>query len=90
MNGYTAAKVAILGLQAVQGNVEDKDKLVVAIEKLKLESPRGSFRFGADHHPIHNVYLRRVEKVDGKLQNTVLETYPDIGTNWKGWMPPKR
>jgi branched-chain amino acid transport system substrate-binding protein len=26
-------------------------------------------------HPIENIYVRRVERVDGKLQNTVIHTF---------------
>ncbi len=80
--GYMAGRVLILGLQAVNGNDEDIDKLSAAIAKLDFKSTRGRFRFGKNHNPIQDYYLRRVEKVDGKLENVVKETYPDIYQNW--------
>lgn len=51
--GYVAAKVAIKGLQAVngnieQGNIEQADALVAAIEKVSFEAPRGPFKWGPD------------------------------------------
>ena len=81
---YLAGKVVTLGLKAVGGNVEDTDKLVGAIEKLDFMSPRGRFRFGDLHSPINDYYLRRVEMVEGRMQNVVKEIYPNIG---QGWMP---
>jgi branched-chain amino acid transport system substrate-binding protein len=85
--GYMAGKVMVLGLQAVNGNDEDIDKLATAIEKLDFKSTRGRFRFGKNHNPVQDYYLRRVEKVDGKLENVVKETYPNI---YQNWMPPDK
>lgn len=82
--GYMAAKVVILGLQAVNGNDEDIDKLTAAIEKTDFASTRGRFRFGPEHNPVQDYYLRKVEKVDGRLENFVKETYPNI---YQDWMP---
>jgi branched-chain amino acid transport system substrate-binding protein len=32
---------------------------------------------------VQNVYICRVEKVDGKLANVVIETYPMVKDPWK-------
>jgi len=80
-SGYTAAKAAILAIEAVDGNIEDTEAMIEALENLEFEAPRGPLRFEL-HSPVQNVYHRIVEKVDGKLQNTVLATYPDIGPLW--------
>ncbi len=82
--GYMAARVVILGLEAVKGKAEDVDKLVEAIEKLDFTSTRGRFRFGPEHNPIQDYYLRRVEIVEGRMQNVVKEIFPNVG---QGWMP---
>jgi branched-chain amino acid transport system substrate-binding protein len=83
-HGYVAAKVALLGLKEVQGNTKDVDKLIRAMEKVKFVAPRGPFRFGPNHAPIQNIYLLRIEKVDGKLVDKVIETYTEVE---QGWMP---
>jgi len=83
-SGYMAAKVLILGLQAVKGDDENIDNLAAAIEKLDFKSTRGRFRFGPEHNPIQDYYLRRVEKVDGRLENVVKDVYPNI---YQDWMP---
>jgi branched-chain amino acid transport system substrate-binding protein len=80
-HGYVAARMAILALQAVDGDVEDVDSLIEAIENLEFEAPRGPIKFEL-HTPVQNVYHRVVERVDGELQNTVIDTYPDIGPYW--------
>jgi len=38
---------------------------------------------------IQNVYLRRVEKVDGQLANVEFETIPNVKDPWKELNPPK-
>lgn len=80
-HGYVAARMAILALQAVDGDVENVDSLIEAIENLEFEAPRGPIKFEL-HTPVQNVYHRVVERVDGELQNTVIDTYPDIGPYW--------
>jgi branched-chain amino acid transport system substrate-binding protein len=82
--GYMAARVLILGLQAVKGDDENIDNLAAAIEKLDFASTRGRFRFGPEHNPVQDYYLRRVEKVDGRYENVVKDVYPNI---YQDWMP---
>lgn len=84
-HGYVAARMAILALQEVDGDVEDVDGLIEALENLEFEAPRGPIKFEL-HSPVHNVYYRVVERVNGELQNTVIDTYPDIGPYW---LPPE-
>jgi len=82
--GYVAAKVALIALNEVQGDTKDVDNLIKALEKVNFLAPRGPFRFGPNHAPVQNVYLKRIEKIDGKLGEKILETFTDIG---QGWMP---
>ncbi|MGI6605423.1 MAG: ABC transporter substrate-binding protein [bacterium] len=81
--GYVAGHVIVAALDATGGDVSDDEKLLTAIRQVEFTAPRGPFRF----HPItqnviFNTYIRCVEKKDGKLVNTVLETIPDIADNW--------
>jgi len=81
-HGYVAAKMAILALEEVEGAVEDVDGMIQALENLEFEAPRGPIKFEGLHSPIQNIYHRVVEKVDGKLQNTVIGTYTEVGPYW--------
>jgi branched-chain amino acid transport system substrate-binding protein len=33
-------------------------------------------------NPIQNMYIRKVERVGGLLQNTVIHTYPNVSQFW--------
>ncbi|WP_372657609.1 ABC transporter substrate-binding protein, partial [Hydrogenophaga sp.] len=73
--GYTTALVLDAAIKAVKGNIEDKVAFRKALEAVKVEAPRGPFRFNVDHSPVQNVYLRKVTKdAKGELENTTLKT----------------
>ena len=47
----------------------------------KFDSPRGPFTLDKDNGDIiQNVYIRRVERRNGVLQNVTLETFRDVPT----------
>ena len=46
------------------------------------EDPRGPMKMDDLGNPIENVYVRKVERVGGKLQNTVIHTYPNVSQFW--------
>ncbi|MBI3090786.1 MAG: ABC transporter substrate-binding protein [Candidatus Tectomicrobia bacterium] len=81
--GYTAAKVVGEAVKAVKGNVEDQAKFLQALRQVRFEAPRGPFRFDDKQNAVINVYIRRVEKVNGQLENVVIDTIPDVDQFWK-------
>ena len=85
--GYIAAKAAGEAMKAVGGNVEDQTKFLDALRRVRFEAPGGSFRFDEKQNAIIPTYIRRVEKVGGKLQNSVVDVVQDVDQFWK---PPKR
>ena len=81
---YTAALFLDLALQKVHGKVEDKDAFMKALRSLSLaDSFRGPMRIDDHGNPVLSVYVRKVERKDGRLQNTVLQTYPAVTQFWK-------
>lgn len=84
--GYVTAKVALMGLDKTKGDTSDLDKLIGAMEKVQFLAPRGPFKYGPNHSPIQNVYLREVRKINGVIQNVAVETVTEVG---QGWMPPQ-
>jgi branched-chain amino acid transport system substrate-binding protein len=75
-----AVKAAI---ESIGGDVENPEKLIAAIRKVDLsESPRGPIKFDDYGNPIQNIYVRKVERVGGKLQNTVIHTFPNVSQFW--------
>lgn len=77
--GYVAAAVIHAALEAVDGNTSNKDKLREAMRAVQLDAPRGPFKFNqATQGPIHNVYIREVAEVNGRITNKVIHTIKDI------------
>jgi branched-chain amino acid transport system substrate-binding protein len=84
--GYVTAQMIAKALEAVKGNVENKDALLAALGKVEVDAPRGKLKLDAFHNPVHTIYIRKVEKKGDKLQNTVIASYPNTGQFWK-WSP---
>ena len=67
------------GLGALKGQKWDPDKFMAAVKGRSFDSPRGKVTISAQNGDIvQNVYIRRVEKRDGVLQNVELETFTDV------------
>jgi branched-chain amino acid transport system substrate-binding protein len=81
---YSAGRWITEGARAVGGQVEDRDKFLAAIRKASetTEDPRGPIKLDEYGNPTQNVYILKVEKVGGKLQNTVIHTYPMVSQFW--------
>ncbi len=78
--GYDTAEVIIRALKAVNGNTQDKEKLVDAIAKVEFDSPRGRFRFDPKTHNVIQpyIYVREVREVYGGLNNVPIDKIADV------------
>ncbi len=78
--GNDTAEVIIRALKAVNGNTQDKDKLVEAIAKVEFDSPRGQFRFDPKTHNVIQpfIYVREVREVYGGLNNVPIDKIADV------------
>jgi branched-chain amino acid transport system substrate-binding protein len=70
--GYDAARLIASALKAVGGDMSKKDAFRSALRKADFESVRGSFEFGPNHHPVHDIYIREVVQEDGVLTNRIV------------------
>jgi branched-chain amino acid transport system substrate-binding protein len=74
MQAYDAAQLIGSAVQAVGGNLADKDALRAAIKKADFKSVRGSFRFNTNGYPVQDFYLVKVAKrADGKFQTEIVQ-----------------
>jgi branched-chain amino acid transport system substrate-binding protein len=81
---YTGARWIAEAIKAIDGKVEDRDALLAALRRVEIkDSPRGPVAVDTLNNPVENVYVRRVERVGGKLQNTVIATIPAVSQFWK-------
>jgi len=80
---YVAGLALKAALEATGGDIENTDKFLAALRRVDLtEAPRGPIRFDDSGNPIQNIYVRKVERVGGKLQNTVIFTFPSVSQFW--------
>src|SRR4051794_3293185 len=80
---YTAGLWLEAALKAVNGKFEDKPAFVKALHTTKLASgPMGPIRLDEYAKPVLNIYIRKVERKDGQLVNTIVETFPEISQFW--------
>ena len=71
--GYDAARLIGAALAAVKGDLSDKSAFRMALTKAEFESVRGKFRFGSNHHPIQDIYVRQVYRNEkGELTNKIV------------------
>lgn len=76
---YVAGVALKAALEATAGEIENVDKFLAALRRVDLsDAPRGPMRFDDFGNPIQNIYVRKVERVAGRLQNSVIHTIPNI------------
>ena len=76
--GYDTARLIGSALKATGGNPDNMDAFRAALEKADFDSVRGKFRFGANHHPVQDLYIREVVKdADGIHNKTVKKVFTD-------------
>jgi len=79
---YDSIMLIKSAVEAVDSNMDDKDAVRAALMAAKFDSVRGDFKFGNNHMPIQNFYLREVTKDDEgrwttKVVSTVYEGHQD-------------
>jgi branched-chain amino acid transport system substrate-binding protein len=80
---YVAGQCVEAAIQALGGNADDRKAFAEALHKVSLtETPRGAVRFDQYGNVIGEVFIRRCEKKDGQLVNTVIKTYPNVSQFW--------
>ena len=80
---YTNGAVLEAALKTINADIENKAALIKALRENKVDDTcRGPVRFDKYGNVVGNVYIRRVEKKDGRLVNTVIKTYTDVSQFW--------
>ena len=80
---YINGMIAEAALKVTGGKTDDKEAMIKALRAVSLpDSPRGPFHFDHFGNVIGNVYIRRLERKDGKLVQTTIKTYPNVSQFW--------
>jgi branched-chain amino acid transport system substrate-binding protein len=83
VGAYMACQFLNNALEQVKGDLSDKAAFMTALRNVNIpESPYGQVKLDQYGQPILDITIRKVEKKDGKLQNTVIKTYPAVTQFW--------
>jgi branched-chain amino acid transport system substrate-binding protein len=80
---YVAGQCVEAAIQQLGGQADDRKALAEALHKVSLsDTPRGAIKFDQYGNVVGEVFIRRCERKDGQLVNTVIKTYPNVSQFW--------
>jgi branched-chain amino acid transport system substrate-binding protein len=77
VQGYDAGLLLAAGLKAVNGDMSKKSELIAAMEKAKIDSPRGAWTMSKAHNPVQDIYLRKVVGKENKVTGVAHKALAD-------------
>lgn len=83
VQGYDAAQMLGIGLNAVKGDVNKKTEFASALEKARIDSPRGAFTISKSHNPVQDIYLRQVAGKENSFAGIAIKALADPGRGCK-------
>lgn len=80
VQGYDTAKLMLATVDAMKGDLRDKDKVRKTLTSLKIDSPRGPFAIDSrTGNVVQNIYIGEVvKKADGALAHKIVKTYEKV------------
>jgi branched-chain amino acid transport system substrate-binding protein len=80
---YVAAETVAAGLEKAGGKSDDKEAFVKALRSVELkDTPRGPIKYDHLGNVVGDFFIRRVDKVKGKLANKTVKTYENVSQFW--------
>ncbi len=79
VQGYDAAQMLAVGLEAVKGDISKKAEFAAALQKAKIDSPRGAFSLSKSNNPVQDIYLRQVSGKENKVVGIAAKALTDPG-----------
>ena len=86
---YTTGQMIHAVMQQTGGKWPGAEAFVKLISAVKVDAVRGPVSLDDMRNPVHNIYVKRVEKKKmfgydkEELWNTVIKTYPNVSQFWK-------
>jgi branched-chain amino acid transport system substrate-binding protein len=81
---YTSAIWIHRAIDRINGDVENKDKLMAALRSSEeIKTPRGPMKLDSYGNPIQNVYVRKVEMLRGQAADVVIDRFPMVSQFYK-------
>src|SRR5690242_13661166 len=80
---YVNGMVVEAGLQKTGGKSDDKTALMNAMKSVTLtDTPRGPIKFDHLGNVVGEIFIRHLEKANGKLVNKTVKTYHNVSQFW--------
>jgi branched-chain amino acid transport system substrate-binding protein len=80
---YTALLIIEEALKATGGKTDDAAAFLKAMTDVRLDhGPIGPVRLDEYGTPVLDIHIRKVARVNGKLTNTIIYTYPKVSQFW--------
>jgi branched-chain amino acid transport system substrate-binding protein len=80
---YVAGQCVEAAIAKLGGKADDRKALAEELHNVSLaDTPRGPVKFDKYGNVVGDVFIRKCEKKDGKLVNTVIKRYPNVGQFW--------
>ena len=80
---YISGMCIEAALTKTGGKTEDKQALIDALRAVTLaDTPRGALQFDHFGNVVGSVFIRRLDRKDGKLVNTIIKTYDKVSQFW--------
>jgi branched-chain amino acid transport system substrate-binding protein len=80
---YIAGQCVEAALMKSGDNADDRRAFAATLHKVELtDTPRGAFHFDDLGNVVGAVFIRKCERKDGQLTNTVIKTYPNVSQFW--------
>ena len=82
MEPYAGLQMIEAGLNGA-GGVQDVDAFTKALREAAVVTPKGVITLDDYNNPIQDIYIRKVELVDGELANVEIAKYDRVSQFWK-------
>jgi len=80
---YIAGQCVEAALQKLGNKSDDRKALAEALHQISVaDTPRGSIKFDQYGNIVGDVFVRRCERKDGQLVNTIIKTYSGVSQFW--------
>src|SRR5262244_2753669 len=80
---YIAGQCVEAALQKLGDKGDDRKALAEALHQISVaDTPRGSIKFDQYGNVVGDVFVRRCERKDGQLVNTIIKIYPGVSQFW--------
>jgi branched-chain amino acid transport system substrate-binding protein len=80
---YIAGQCVEAAIKALDTKADDRKAFAEELHKVSLtDTPRGAVKFDHFGNVVGDVFIRKCERKDGKLVNTIIKTYPNVSQFW--------